>query len=1120
MQRITVVADPANANGSAFGGIRAGNAAFVGSSGVVGISAANVAVQDVVTIGDIYATDSASPSLAFGSNSQFGNVTVAGGDLLQGNSKTINNGGYKYDVVLAAGTTSGGDAIAASNTYSQLVFSQTPASVAAALAPQIVNQAFQLTANAETVQGGAGDDTIDGKVVDSWSVFDSIDGGAGNDSLTIVTSAYAAPNLVTVKNVETITINSTAATDANKSFTLDTSTYTGLTKLSVSALNEDLSLTVGSTTAVTASSPSVITLVGGASQTTSSVGAVTLSKAVGPIAATVTSQAAGAISVNGGTNVAITATGATTGTITVGNTAAASGAVQVNATVGGADVTTQGAIAITGGSTVSVTTSTSNAVNTTNTQANVTITGGATTTSATVTQRAPATAAANVVGVANGTVTINDVNRADATKAGVISTVSLANYGNSTIDSSALSSVSLSGKGGTLGIDRGQLTAVPTANTLTITTSALSGGAITDTEAAADDGFTTISLTNSGTTTIADLDAADLTTLNIAGAGSLTFTANTLGGAKTTSIVSTSEGSVKLTGTLNVATAYTGGIGVDTITIGATKAAIATGAGNDVITVSVTALGTGGSIDAGDGTDTLTMTAADAVTASATATFGAAITGFERLSLGNSTANQTVKLNNLDSLDYVAIAGVDNATTLTLSGAVSGTTLVANSGAAGIAAVSLATDGKSDVLNVSVSATQGKTVVGLTATGFETIAFATDDSATTPTGITHEITTLTDNDAATITVAGDAGLTLTTFSGTKLTTFDASLVTKGAVSYTTGALAGAAAITGGAGADTLNAASAVASVTITGNGGIDTLTGSLTKSSTIYGGDGNDVITGGQAADHIDGGDGADTFIATLFEAAGSGTTDGVIVNLSASTLTQAQVYTATGKYLTSAAPSVAANTATYLFNNESTTNDSIVDTLVSIEDVTGTTGTDYIVGSDGANSLSGGDGADTILGGAGGDAITGGAGIDTFVMSAASHSSVADGTATAIRAAGIDIVNVTAGDILDFGTDVTAVNGSGAATAVAVGAAGVATTGADLITAIAGAITEAAGTAFLIQVTDAGTGNTFSGTYLVVCTDGTFSANDYIVKVEGTNVSGNDTIAITGGNVAYTPVA
>ncbi|MFN5560103.1 MAG: hypothetical protein ACK5CF_05025, partial [Opitutaceae bacterium] len=71
VQRITVVADPANANGSAFGGIRAGNAAFVGSSGVVGISAANVAVQDVVTIGDIYATDSASPSLAFGSNSQF-----------------------------------------------------------------------------------------------------------------------------------------------------------------------------------------------------------------------------------------------------------------------------------------------------------------------------------------------------------------------------------------------------------------------------------------------------------------------------------------------------------------------------------------------------------------------------------------------------------------------------------------------------------------------------------------------------------------------------------------------------------------------------------------------------------------------------------------------------------------------------------------------------------------------------------------------------------------------------------------------------------------------------------------------------------------------------------------
>lgn len=191
VQRLTVVADPANANGSAFGGIRAGNAAFVGSSGVVGISAANVAVQDVVTIGDIYATDSASPALSFGSNSQFGNVTVAGGDLLQGNSKTINNAGYKYDVVLAAGTTSGGAAIAAANTYGQLSFTQTPASVASA-----AGKSMDLTANIDSgasFTGGSANDTFSATGT-TLTAGDSLVGGTGTDrlNLTIVGAAGGA----------------------------------------------------------------------------------------------------------------------------------------------------------------------------------------------------------------------------------------------------------------------------------------------------------------------------------------------------------------------------------------------------------------------------------------------------------------------------------------------------------------------------------------------------------------------------------------------------------------------------------------------------------------------------------------------------------------------------------------------------------------------------------------------------------------------------------------------------------------------------------------------------------------------------------------------------------------
>jgi Ca2+-binding RTX toxin-like protein len=245
VQRITVVADPANANGSAFGGIRAGNAAFVGSSGVVGISAANVAVQDVVTIGDIYATDSASPALSFGSNSQFGNVTIAGGDLLQGNSKTINNGGYKYDVVLAAGTTSGGAPIAAANTLSQLSFTQTPASVASA-----AGKSMDLTANIDSganFTGGSANDTFSATGT-TLTAGDSLVGGAGTDRLNITLSADAGASLgvnASTSGVEQVSItNQHSFGNAGGTQTLNADLFTGVTDLYFSNAVSNTNLTV------------------------------------------------------------------------------------------------------------------------------------------------------------------------------------------------------------------------------------------------------------------------------------------------------------------------------------------------------------------------------------------------------------------------------------------------------------------------------------------------------------------------------------------------------------------------------------------------------------------------------------------------------------------------------------------------------------------------------------------------------------------------------------------------------------------------------------------------------------------------------------------------------------
>jgi len=110
VQRLTVVADPSNANGSAFGGIRMGNAVFGGSSGVVGISAANVQVQDTVVIGDINTTSLGVPTLTFGTNSNFSVLKVAGGDLV--NPQNLTNSGIRQ-INYIAGTDSAGRAIPA-----------------------------------------------------------------------------------------------------------------------------------------------------------------------------------------------------------------------------------------------------------------------------------------------------------------------------------------------------------------------------------------------------------------------------------------------------------------------------------------------------------------------------------------------------------------------------------------------------------------------------------------------------------------------------------------------------------------------------------------------------------------------------------------------------------------------------------------------------------------------------------------------------------------------------------------------------------------------------------------------------------------------------------------------
>ena len=159
--------------------------------------------------------------------------------------------------------------------------------------------------------------------------------------------------------------------------------------------------------------------------------------------------------------------------------------------------------------------------------------------------------------------------------------------------------------------------------------------------------------------------------------------------------------------------------------------------------------------------------------------------------------------------------------------------------------------------------------------------------------------------------------------------------------------AGAANIAGFALRDDVITGGAVNNV-LDGYGGNDTLSGGV-GNDTLNGGDGDDRLTGGSGNDILSGGAGTDT-------ADYSGSTAGILVNLSITS----QTLNATA---------VAAGTA----------RDGLAgtDTLLGIENVTGSAFADWIFGSAGADTLSGNAGNDNLNGGAGNDTLNSGDGDD-----------------------------------------------------------------------------------------------------------------------------------------------
>ena len=327
-------------------------------------------------------------------------------------------------------------------------------------------------------------------------------------------------------------------------------------------------------------------------------------------------------------------------------------------------------------------------------------------------------AVTGVLGVANGVVTIDD--SATAT----IKTITVDGYANNSVIGSGagnlttvLETLNLSNSGGTAG--NALMTVADTAATLALTlekvgssvTNALTG-VVANTEAVLDftAAPTTLNVKSVGNNRV-DLDAVATETLNVSGTGTLVIDErgnNKLNGLKTIKVTETagltltragthtdnvtSVDTTGTTGTVTVAikgaaATYAGGAGVDNVKVYDASTAIAKaidlGAGNDRLDLSVDL--SGAAINAltptvelkgGDGTDTIALSAAAAISLSGGTSFQDKISGFERLEVGvMSTTTGTVRLDQMDAINYViskgstGAAGTKAVATLNLTGA-------------------------------------------------------------------------------------------------------------------------------------------------------------------------------------------------------------------------------------------------------------------------------------------------------------------------------------------------------------------------------------------------------------------------------------------------------------------
>jgi len=590
-----------------------------------------------------------------------------------------------------------------------------------------------------------------------------------------------------------------------------------------------VSITSTDTLAASGSAPSNITVLGGTGVTVSQTvkAGFALTAAASPTS-TAPDGTAGTISVGSSTNPATGAVSITSDT-NVTSTSAISVVGQSISVTGGSSVTVNQTASTTQSATGSASTVTLGAVS---------VTGSAATTSVSVSQPKAATgnlaiaasaataAKAGTVGVdlvtaapgVTGVTAVAAVNKADAvvaktglptivngavqifdknhgtTDANTITSVTLANYGTSTISSTALNTLNLSGGGGTLTTTEGGSTATVAANkTLTVNLGGGTFGVLTDSS----NQFSTVNAVLTASSTLGGITDSALRTVNVSGTGVLSLTSvNSAITSITTTGVAGFNGDISPSGvtsftganstanntvTLNAATqSYTGGTGVDTVTVAANALVPISGGGgsSDVLVMAASVTPTAAGMKAKvsgfeilstpstSGTINMANMPSDIVTVRSTGASGGVV--FTNVADGTALEITGAHSGGTTTYALAGTGGANKSVTVTLGGSTSdqvnfGTVSLLDVNSNGIGTVSLVSNGVNITTNDAIA---NFNTVALTNPGISTLNVSGTQGLNLGSSYSDSVTGLTINNS----ITGNYGFVVPNLAATSLDT--------------------------------------------------------------------------------------------------------------------------------------------------------------------------------------------------------------------------------------------------------------------------------------------------------------------------------------------------------------